>query len=61
MGLDRCVKDFLSNPIFSTINWKLEAFNDLAAHEFTPLKEINGNREKCKYLYHRFGLSKLKS
>ena len=55
-GLSECLKAFLKNPSFQTINWKLEAWNDRAAKERTPLKEIPGWKKKILYLLYRYRL-----
>ena len=55
-GLEECLKAFLKNPRFKDINWKLEAWNDRAAGERTPLKEIPGRKKKVYYLLYRYGL-----
>lgn len=55
-GLEICLRNFLKNPSFHTINWSIEAWNDKAAHEYTPLKEIPSIRQKLCYLCRRFGL-----
>jgi hypothetical protein len=39
-GLAKCLEEFLKNPQFNNIPWDLEAVNDRATGERTPLKEI---------------------
>lgn len=58
-GLERCLEQFLQNPRFGGIDWKLEALNDLAANEKTPLKEIPSIKGKIAYLLYRYRLDSL--
>ena len=51
------LKEFLKNKEFLSINWKLEAMNDKASSEFTPLDEIPSLHEKIIYLAERFGVT----
>lgn len=44
------LKLFLDNPEFLKIDWHKEALIDKVAKEWTPLKEIHGNRMRIKYL-----------
>ena len=46
--------DFLKEPGFKNINWKAEAYKDRAASEHTPLFEINGIKNKLKYVVFRY-------
>lgn len=55
-GIAICLRQFLQNPNFRTISWSLEGWNDKAAHEYTPLREIPSIRQKIVYLCRRFGL-----
>jgi hypothetical protein len=54
VGLKKCLEDFLVNPSFNSINWKLEALRDRQARERTPLQEIQGIKQKVKYLFFRY-------
>jgi len=56
-GLTHCLEEFLKAPSFLQINWKLEAMNDAAAGEFTPLRDIPGLKVKVKYIAERFHFS----
>jgi nucleoside-diphosphate-sugar epimerase len=56
LGLSECLREFLKKPSFREINWTLEAWNDKAAHERTPLKEIPTFKKKAVYLCHRYGM-----
>ena len=53
-GLDACLEKFLMNPIFSRIDWIMEAFLDKASGERTPLNEIDGFATKIRYLVARY-------
>lgn len=55
-GLSKCLQQFLTAPKFSSIDWMLEAVNDRAAHERTPLNEINGIGNKFYYIIYRYHL-----
>ena len=54
VGLKKCLEDFLVNPSFNRINWKLEALRDKQVRERTSLKEIHGFKQKVKYLFFRY-------
>ncbi len=58
-GLAQCLNNFLDNPKFGNIDWVLEAVNDRAAGERTPLKEIPSLINKLDYLFYRNGLAPL--
>ncbi len=49
-GLKSCLEAFLKNPKFNNINWKIEALKDRQTNEHTSLKEIQGIKNKIKYL-----------
>lgn len=53
-GLENCLIEFLQNPKFTTINWKLEAIKDRQTKEHTSLQEILGIKQKIKYLIFRY-------
>lgn len=55
-GLKICLEEFLKNPEFLQIDWKKEALKDRQTKEFTTLKEINGYKQKIKYLIFRYFL-----
>lgn len=55
-GLQESLTRFLENPQFGDIDWKMEAWNDIAAKERTPLKEIPGKRNKLRYLGYRYNI-----
>jgi nucleoside-diphosphate-sugar epimerase len=52
-GLRYCLEEFLKNPTFKQINWKSEALKDRKTNEFTKLSEIEGIKQKVKYLLFR--------
>lgn len=54
IGLKKCLTSFLNNPEFKQINWKKEAIKDRYTDERTPLKEIDGFKQKIKYLIYRY-------
>ncbi|GEN29582.1 hypothetical protein HVA01_32280 [Halovibrio variabilis] len=56
-SLQKCLEEFLKEPIFRPINWKLEAVNDRVAGEYTPLKKIPSLKAKIDYLEERFNIS----
>ena len=54
MGLTNCLERFLKNPTFNNIQWEIEAVNDKAAKEHTPLWEIPTFNERLNYIYYRY-------
>jgi len=55
-GLSTCLEGFLERPSFRHIDWELEACNDRAAKERTPLSEIPNYKERAVYLMYRYNL-----
>lgn len=53
-GLKKSLISFLQQAKFKNINWKSEALKDKLSGEVTPLREINGIKQKIKYLLYRF-------
>lgn len=53
-GLSICLKSFIQNPEFKTINWKSEAIKDRFADERTLLGEIGGVKQIVIYLLCRY-------
>lgn len=53
-GLKNCLKDFMKNQKFNAIQWKNEAIKDKVTKEATPLNEIQGIKNKIKYLLFRY-------
>lgn len=56
-GLAKCLEEFLKAPQFNRIPWDLEAVNDKAAGERTPLREIPHIGNKFTYFCHRNGMA----
>lgn len=56
-GLEKCLEEFLKAPKFDNILWDLEAVNDKAAGERTPLREIPHINNKVIYFCHRNGMA----
>ncbi|MHA4741407.1 NAD-dependent epimerase/dehydratase family protein [Dyadobacter sp. MSC1_007] len=54
VGLKSCLTDFLKNPRFNDIDWKLEAVKDRQSGEHTSLAEIKGIKQKIRYLLSRY-------
>lgn len=52
IGLERCLREFLENPIFKTTS--SFAIMDKFAGERTKLSEISDVKQKCKYLARRY-------
>lgn len=55
-GLEKCLIKFLEEPQFLDINWAVEGLIDRAAHEWTPLSEISGTKNKLVYIKYRMGI-----
>jgi len=53
-GLKRCLGNFLENPNFRRIDWKIQALMDRLTEERTPLHEIFGLNQKVEYLKNRY-------
>lgn len=56
-GLRYCLEEFLKDPSFLNINWTIEAKNDRASGERTPLSEIPSFKSKMFYVLERLNLS----
>lgn len=54
VGLAKCINSFLECPAFDAINWRGEAFKDRICKEHTPLSEIDGLKNKIKYILYRY-------
>lgn len=52
-SLGKCLKEFISNPVWLGVNTRYEAWCDRQCREWTSLWEIPGKREKLSYLGHR--------
>ncbi len=53
-GLKECLIDFLKDPKFSNINWKLEAINDKTCKQLAHYNEFKSYRKMTKYLLERY-------
>lgn len=54
-GLTKCLKEFIKdNHEFRQINWRWEAKKDRMSKSRTPFKEINGGKNKIKYIFYRY-------
>lgn len=58
-GLKICLNEFLENPSFGTIDYRIEAMLDQKAGEKTPLNEISSIKEKIIYFLYRYSNSRL--
>lgn len=56
-ALKSCLEQFLKQPSFLDINWRLEGIHDRISGEHTPLKEIHGLKSKVFYLTERYRLT----
>lgn len=55
-GLGASLRQFLKYPRFRGIDWTLEAWQDRASREHTPMREIPSSRKKAAYLCRRHGM-----
>ncbi len=55
-ALKYCIDKFLVEPVFKTIEWKSEAVMDRLCGEFSWPSEIDGYKNKLRYLTCRFKL-----
>lgn len=53
-GLKEALKDFLNNPSYGELNWRLEAINDKICREHTSLSEICSVKGKLQYCLYRY-------
>lgn len=55
-GLTKCLTNFLADPqwLAYRMNWGYEGWSDKQTHSLTNIFEINGKRNKLRYLKHRF-------
>lgn len=56
-GLASCLSQFLKDPKFSSVDWNIEAVNDRATGEHTPLGEIPTLSGKIHYMLYRYNLT----
>lgn len=55
-GLSLCISEFLKEPKFLGINWRFEAWADNMSGDKTKLKDINGFKNKLKYVLFKHGI-----
>ena len=53
-GLENAVKEFLANPSYGEINWRLEAINDKICKEHTPISEMPSAKSRVQYCLYRY-------
>ena len=53
-GLDECLTEFLANQKWLRMNWYYEAWCDRQTREITLLQEIEGKKNKLRYIKWRF-------
>lgn len=55
-GLQICLQNFLASdkPFTAPVNWKREGAMDKISGDKTPLKEIQGMKNKMKYMVYRY-------
>ena len=53
-GLKICLEEFIKHPLFKQINWRAEALKDRKTKDFAKLREIQGVKQKVKYLLYRY-------
>ncbi|MEI8611101.1 NAD-dependent epimerase/dehydratase family protein [Enterovibrio sp. Hal110] len=56
-GLSKCLQKFLSDPKFNAIDWRSEAVKDRYTGELTSFNEIDGIKNKIKYIIFRYLMS----
>lgn len=52
-GLEKCLKEFINNPVWRYVDPRDEAYFDHLTGEVTSLKEFNGLKRKIKYIFYR--------
>ncbi|MDF2588862.1 MAG: NAD-dependent epimerase/dehydratase [Anaerocolumna sp.] len=52
-GLEECLSEFLINPRWISFSPKYEAWCDRITHEWTPIREIPGKKNKIMYIKYR--------
>jgi nucleoside-diphosphate-sugar epimerase len=56
-ALEKCLTEFLDNPVFKNINWRWEAKKDRLTGEWASFSEINGMKQKIIYVLNRIGVT----
>lgn len=54
VGLQNCVSNLIRQPEWRGFDWRYEAWADKVSRELTPLCEIEGKRDKLRYVKWRF-------
>ena len=52
--LENCIANFIKHPKWRGFDWRYEAWSDRVTGELTPLNEIEGRRNKLRYIKWRF-------
>ena len=55
-GLVKCLNEFLDNPQFRPVDWRLEAVSDRISGEWTRMREIPSAKARILYLLYRYNL-----
>lgn len=55
-GLVKCLNEFLDNPQFRPVDWRLEAVSDRISKEWTRMREIPSAKARILYLLYRYNL-----
>lgn len=55
-ALSNCLSSFIERPCFRTIDWKVVAKKDRIEGKWTKLCNIEGTKQRIKYLLFRFGV-----
>ena len=55
-ALSNCLSSFIEHPCFRTIDWKAEAQKDRVVGGWTQFSDIEGAKQRFKYLLFRFGI-----
>lgn len=54
VGLRECLTQFVKEPEFGEILWKMQAYTDIVCKDKTPISEIDNTSMKAKYLIWRY-------
>lgn len=58
-GLRECLTEFLLEPCFRDVNWKIEALMDGETGEKTPIAKIQGGKNRVMYILYRKKLGEI--
>ena len=53
-GLKLCLKEFLKNPVYGEIQWKMQAYMDIICKDKAKISEIKDSKMRLKYLIWRY-------